>query len=430
MGRLQRIVGLGTLVGNTASSLISDRVRPLLGGSARSTGQAARDLAESLSKLKGVAMKAGQQLALLSVHLDLPEEVQQALGILHAKADPVPFPAIRQAVELSLQARIEDRFERFDTEPLGTASLAQAHAARLPGGREVVVKVLHDGVAEAVDADLIALRSLLRFGKLVTVRDPEEIEDIIGEIETRLREELDYLQEAANIEAFRLALGQDPRFVIPSHVPELSNERILVLDRVYGAPIDEFVAGADRALRQRAGENLAELFFTATFHRGLLHADPHPGNYLFLPDGRIGLLDFGCVKRFEPHFLARYAETVLAALMLDRKATLDGCVDLGVWDGLDQAAGDAIWDFCDAIVHPWRKGETTIGPGEEDLVLRVKPAAERLWRFSNVRGAKDMLFLHRSLGGMYALARKLEVRADWGSYLRRHLGVAIERGKL
>ncbi len=424
MGRFGRVMGLGALVGRTTSSWVTGRVRQALGGAEPDVGQEARDLAHALGNLRGVAMKAGQQLALLSVHLDLPPDVQQALGTLHAAAPPVPFDSIRRAVEASLEGPLSTHFATFSEAPLGTASLAQAHAATLPDGREVVVKVLHDGVAEAVEADLFALRTLMRTGRVVASRDPGELEDVISEIEARLREELDYLQEAANLEAFRLVFGSDQRFVIPRLVPSLSTDRVLTMDRVYGLPVDRFVATADRALRQRAGEHLADLFFTSTFHHHLLHADPHPGNYLFLPDGRVGLLDYGCVKRFEPSFLAAYARTVLAALDGDRDATLEGCFGLGVWDGTNGAAGEAVWDFCDALVGPWRAGPSTIGPGEPDLVVRLRGPAQRLWSFPTVRGAKDMLFLHRALAGLYSIARTLEVEADWGAYLRRHLGVA------
>lgn len=425
MGRLDRMVGLSSLVGRATTSWVTGRVRHAFGGPEPDLGASAKDVARTLSQLKGVALKAGQQLAQLAVHLDLPDDVRDALATLHAQAEPAPFPVIRRVVEAELGRPLSEVFAEWSEVPLGAASLAQAHAARLHDGREVVFKVLHEGVAEAVESDLLALRTLLRTGRVLTTRSAAELDDVVSEIEERLREELDYLQEAANVTAFHERFGRDPRFVVPAYVPELSGERVLVLDRVPGLPIDAFLATADRATRQRAGENLGEWFFTGTFHHHLLHADPHPGNYLFLPDGRVGVVDFGCVKRFEPSFLARYASTVLAALDGDRDGALEGCHDLGVWDGTDAAAGEAIWGFCEALVDPWRRGPTTIGGDEVDLVVRLRPAAERLWGFRSVRGARDMVFLHRALAGMYALARRLEVRRDYGELLRRHLGVAV-----
>jgi predicted unusual protein kinase regulating ubiquinone biosynthesis (AarF/ABC1/UbiB family) len=430
MGTLSRLAGLGSLVGRTTTRYVQGRVRGALGRAEpdEATVQV-REVVAQLSRLKGAAMKAGQQLALLAVHLDLPPEIRAALGTLHAAAEPVPFERIRAAIEASLGASIESHFAELSPTPLGTASLAQAHAARLKDGRRVVVKVLHDGVTDAVEADLLAFRTLLRSGRVLVGRDPREVEDIVAEVEERLREELDYLQEAVHIEAFGRLFAADPGVIVPVHVPALCTDRVLVMDHVPGRPLDAFVASADRATRQRAGEHLADWFFRGTFHHHLLHADPHPGNYLFGDDGRIGVVDFGCVKRFDPYFLAVYARTVLAALEGDRDGALEGCLDLAIWDGADAAAGDAIWGFCDALVRPWRDGPTVIGPGEEDLVVRLRPASERLWQFPSVRGARDLLFLHRSLAGMYAMARVLEVRGDWGGLLRRHLSVAIEAGR-
>lgn len=417
MGTLDRWVGLGALVGSSARRYLRHRVA----GAPEDPAEAVRDAVARLSRLKGAAMKAGQQLAQLAVHLDLPDDVRTTLETLHARAEPVPFADVRRAIEASLGGPLGEHFATFDEVPLGTASLAQAHAATLPDGRAVVVKVLHPGVGEAVEADLLAFRTLLRGGQLWVRRDPREIEEVITEVEERLREELDYLQEAVNVEQFGERFRGDPGVVIPRLVHALCTDRVLVMDRVPGRPLDDFLATADRATRQRAGERLADWFFRGAFGHRLLHADPHPGNYLFGDDGRIGVVDFGCVKRFEPSFLATYGATVLAALDRDPDGVLEGCLELGVWDGRDAEAGRAIQEFCEALVAPWRGGPTVIGPGEEDLVVRLRPAAERLWRFPSVRGARDMLFLHRALAGMYAMARRLEVRGDWGALLREHL---------
>ena len=161
------------------------------------------------------------------------------------------------------------------------------------------------------------------------------------------------------------------------------------------------------------------------FHHRVLHADPHPGNYLFGEDGRVAVLDFGCVKRFDEFFLGRYANTVLGALDKDKDATLAACEALGVWDGRRSEAGDAIWAFCEAAVGPWLDGESTLGQ-EENLVTRCAPATRELWKYPEIRGAKDMVYLHRTLGGLYVLARQLGVRAEWKHVLRSHMTHAVD----
>ena len=146
-------------------------------------------------------MKVGQGLAMASRHLDLPPEVAQQLKKLEKDAEPVPFLSIKEDVERALERPLETAFSRFDEKPLGTASLAQAHRAALPDGTEVVVKVLHRGIDGSVKTDLMALKALF-LGSRMLRRDRSEVDAAFAEIEARLTEELDYLQEAANIETF------------------------------------------------------------------------------------------------------------------------------------------------------------------------------------------------------------------------------------
>lgn len=433
MSVTSRIARLGGMTGTLARSAVREKMRDTFRSAEARMGEReqerlerVRQVADRLSKMKGAAMKVGQQAAVLAVHLDMPQDIQQALGKLHAEAEPVPFPTIRASVERELEGPISDIFASFDPRPLGTASLAQAHAATLPDGRQVVVKVLHDGVEKSVQADLLALRAMLVGGRVLG-RNRAELDGMFGELRARLMEELDYLQEAVNLQQFHEALGDDPRYRMPRHHPSLCTERVIVLDRLYGQPIDAFAASADREITQRAGIHLGELILEMAFRHRLLHADPHPGNYLFEPDGRIGVLDFGCVKRFSPFWIGSYARLVVSALDRDDDAVLQATRDLGAWSGNNREAAAVIVAFCNAVLEPMRDGkEMTIGGPDDDVVERVKPIIESMWRFKEITGPKDILFLHRTLGGAYAMARKLEVTTRWEPRLREHLGHAIE----
>ncbi len=144
----------------------------------------AREVANSLGKLRGAAMKFGQAIAVAAEHLDVPDEVRDALSALHARGEPVPFETIRAVVTREL-GPLQERFASFDPHPLGTASLAQAHAAVLPDGTSVVVKVLHDGVEESVDTDLGAFQALLSAWR-VSGRGQEEAARMVEEVRERL----------------------------------------------------------------------------------------------------------------------------------------------------------------------------------------------------------------------------------------------------
>jgi predicted unusual protein kinase regulating ubiquinone biosynthesis (AarF/ABC1/UbiB family) len=422
VGRLTRLAKLGGLTSRLTGHGVRER---LFGRTDRLA--AARDVAESLGQLKGAAMKVGQQVGLMASALDLPDEVQRTLGRLNDRAREVPFEVVTDTLREAWDGPWTEHLATLEARPLGTASLAQAHAATLPDGRAVVVKVLHPGVLEGLETDLLALRGMLGAGRLLG-RRPEELQGVLQEVEARLREEVDYLLEAVHLHRFDQLYGADERVVVPTPVPSLCTDRVLVMDRVHGVSLDAFVASASDEAQQRAGLSLAELFFEMAFEHRLLHADPHPGNYLFQPDGTVGLIDFGCVKAFDEFFLGSYARVALAALDGDRARTLEACRALGVWQGDTPEAGDAIWAFCDAALSPWRGGPCVLGEGE-NLVVRCRAAGEAVWRYPEVMGVPDMLYLHRALAGMYTMARTLRVEADWGALTRRHLERAVARSE-
>ena len=432
--RLKRLAKLGSLTGRVTTSYVADKVRDTFRGKdlrerakRRLHIDNAREIVETVGKLKGAAMKVGQQMAMAARALDLPEEVTQTLSQLHADADPIPFKIIKEDVEKELEGPIDSAFAFFDPEPLGTASLGQAHAATLPGGGQVVVKVLHRGVEHSVDTDLMALKTILLSGRVLR-RSREEMSQTFDEIRARLIEELDYLQEAANIYAFEKLFANDQRVRIPRLHQHLCTERILTMDRLPGIPIQEFVRHGSPEAQQRAGRSLVEIYFTQAFRFLTLHADPHPGNYLFEDDGRIGLLDFGCVKRFDEFWMGRYAQAAAAVMEGDRQACLDACEALGCWDGQNAEAAEVIWDFCRVMGRVFAMGEITLG-ADEDTGAEIRPIIKRLMVAPQIQIPRHVLYLHRSLGGTYSLCKTLKTRADFGAIAMPEARHAVRRAE-
>ena len=235
-GKVGRLAKLGGLTSRVSGSYIGQRIRGAFQDEETRT-QAMRRLhldnaervVSTMGSLKGAAMKVGQSLAQVVDGLELPEEIAGILGQLNDKAEPIPFPVIRDAVEAELEGSITSLFSAFDEEPLGTASLAQAHAARLPDGTPVVVKVLHQGIENSVDADLAALKSILITGRVLR-RDRKEVDEVFSEIRARLQEELDYYQEAANLEQFHASMAHIDGITIPKTHPRYSTQRVLTMD--------------------------------------------------------------------------------------------------------------------------------------------------------------------------------------------------------
>jgi predicted unusual protein kinase regulating ubiquinone biosynthesis (AarF/ABC1/UbiB family) len=429
--RIARIASLGVMGGKVAGSYVGRRLKSAfedeeLRGRAleRLHLDNAERIVDTMGRLKGAAMKVGQSVAIIADSLDLPEDVTAVLGKLHNHVEPMPFATIRRQLEEELGAPLDELFAELDPKPLGTASLAQAHVGRLPDGRECVVKVLHEGIDASVTSDLSALKAGL-VGARILRRPKEEVDELFEEIRERLAEELDYLQEAANIAQFRRMFAGDERIRIPAVFPERSTERVLTMERLPGLRIEEFVASASPEARVRAGRTLGQMYYAQVFEHRTLHADPHPGNYLFEADGTVGLLDFGCVKRFDEHWVADYARTALAALDGDKQGCLEGARRCGVLLESRPQVDDALWRYCDLLIDPFRRGEYTAGGPDDDLLIPLARAFRPLMGMKEIRFERTLVFLHRALGGNYSLLKQLQARADWGAILRTYAGHAI-----
>ncbi len=433
--RIGRLSRLGRLGGRVGGSYVKQKVKGLFQDPDKQRRALERlnidnadQLVETLSTMKGAAMKLGQGMANVATGLDLPEEVTSRLAKLHKDAEPISFRVIQEDIEAQLERPLHVAFARFDPRPIGTASLGQAHAATLPDGREVVVKVLHRGIDGSVKSDLAALKALMLTGRFLR-RNRGEVDAIFDEIRARLEEELDYLQEAANIHEFSQMFGETPGVRVPTVHPGWSTERVLTMDRLPGVGIDRFIQDSTPQARQRAGITLANLLFEQIFRHRTLHADPHPGNYLFEPDGSVGLLDFGCVKRFDEFWIAHYARAGLAATEGRRADCLQACRDLGSLHGASPEAEELLWRMVSTLLHPMTQGRYTVGAHDDTVLERIAPIGHMLVRYPQVRAPRDLVYLHRSLGGTYVLLRRLVVRGDWGAMLREHGGYAIDRAE-
>ncbi len=254
---------------------------------------------ELLGHSKGVLMKAGQMFSL--VDLGAAEgglsPYQRALTRLQNNAPPMAPALARRVVEEDLGRRVEDVFAEFGAEPVAAASIGQVHRAVLPDGRTVAVKVQYPGVAEAIRDDMAnteLLTTVLRLLSPATGGMPD-LRAATAEIAERIGEELDYRREAANIVAFAELYRGHPYIRIPDIVPEACGDRVITMTYLDG--MDWAAAKqADQSLKNTWAEVISRMVTGSYRHSDLFHADPHPGNYRFGADGRVGFLDFGCIK--------------------------------------------------------------------------------------------------------------------------------------
>jgi predicted unusual protein kinase regulating ubiquinone biosynthesis (AarF/ABC1/UbiB family) len=200
----------------------------------------------------------------------------------------------------------EEVYAEFESEPFAAASLGQVHRARLKTGEPVAVKIQYPGIDRSIDSDFGNLKTMLATIRL-SREQYGEVWDAVEEVRQHFHREVDYVQEADTVEEFRRLLRDRDDVRIPKVYRDLSSRRVLTLEFIEGRHLRDYLkTRPSQEERDRIGDRLLDLFFRQAFDFGLLHADPHPGNYLFLDGGRIGLLDFGCSKKFDAAFIKEH----------------------------------------------------------------------------------------------------------------------------
>jgi predicted unusual protein kinase regulating ubiquinone biosynthesis (AarF/ABC1/UbiB family) len=264
----------------------------------------------------------------------LPEPYLSAIATLTDQVPPLPRGVAERVVREELGRDVGQVFGRFEPEPLAAASLGQVHRASY-AGREVVVKVLRPGVEEVVGEDLdVSFRILFLLNLLFPNHRTRAITAIVSEFSKRIRDELDFREEARNAGMLRRNFQNEPRVVVPEIVTELVTRRVLVLEYVEGTRIDrlhERLASGELDL-QRLVETVVDAYIKMMLEDGVFHADPHAGNLLIDPQGRLVLLDFGMVLQVERDTRRRLVETVLAAARQDVDGVINGFYELGILD--------------------------------------------------------------------------------------------------
>jgi len=259
------------------------------------SARTAEQLFAVLGQLKGGAMKFGQALSVFeaAVPEELAEPYREALTKLQTAAPPMAVKTVHRVLVEQLGTGWARRFAEFNDEPAASASIGQVHRARWHDGREVAVKVQYPGADEALLSDL---RQLQRFSRLFQALVPgAEVKPLLAELRDRMVEELDYRTEADNERAFAAAFDGDEQVLVPKVVA--SAPKVMVTEWVTGRPLAEIIRDGSVDDRNEAGRLLAEFHFSSPARVGMLHADPHPGNFMMLPDGRLCVLDFGACAR-------------------------------------------------------------------------------------------------------------------------------------
>ena len=416
-GRLGRFVKLAGVGARASVDMLARR----------GSEKVAERTAEVLGNLRGLAAKLGQTASYVDGFVPETHRAvyEKALGALRTAAPRSAPAAIRALVEEELGAPIDRLFASFADEPFASASIGQVHRAELPNGHAVAVKVQHPGIDRAIESDLSNVSLLEGF---VGALGPRALDSgaVLEEVKTRFREELDYRLEAERQEQFRQLHAADPSISIPRVVGERSARRVLTMDLVAGATLEE---AATAPAEQRLGyaQTLWRFVFKGNLIGGMFNADPHPGNYLFQPDGSVTFLDFGCIQPIRGERLEAARQLHRAALRKDETAfRRAAAVILESKGGSYEAAATAYSRRCfePVFASPFR----ITSEFATSLVHEIKTVKEQLWAKDDsfVQLPAGMLFMNRLQFGFYSVLARLDVTVDYAEVERRFLSEAGE----
>ena len=312
----------------------------------------AEQIFKVLGELKGGAMKFGQALSVFEAAL--PEEIakpyRETLVKLQEAAPPLPARVVHKVLAKELGEHWRDNFAEFNDTPAASASIGQVHKGIWKDGREVAVKIQYPGAKEALISDL---NQIQRFAKIFQLLLPGvEMKPLLEELKARIIEEVDYRYEASAQSACFEAYKGDSDIAIPEVI--MATDRVLVSQWLEGTPLSKVIADGTQDERNNAGIRLARFHFTAPMRAGLLHADPHPGNFRVLKDGRLGVLDFGACNRLPNGFPEPFKRLLRNALEGDAIALYNGFKEDGFILSDVEVSPELVLDYLLPLVEPLR----------------------------------------------------------------------------
>ncbi|MGH7058983.1 MAG: ABC1 kinase family protein [Stellaceae bacterium] len=406
-GRVRRYAQVTTAMAGLGARLAGERYL----GIAVDRSRHAADLKAALGGIKGPLMKVAQLLA--TIPDALPQEYVNELVQLQANAPAMGWPFVRRRMMGELGAQWQGRFRSFERNAARAASLGQVHRATALDGAALACKLQYPDMASAVEADLRQLKLAMglyeRYDRAVATAE------IHAEIADRLREELDYRREAAHMRLYRGILAHEPGVAVPAPIPELSTGRLLTMTWLDGAPILD-TAKAPIERRNDVALKMFRLWYVPFYRYGVIHGDPHLGNYTITPDGNVNLLDFGCVRVFHASFVRGVIDLYHALERGDR--------DLAVHAYQSWGFGDLSREMIE-VLNRWAL--YVYGPLLDD---RARPIQEKkshgadgaavvesvhrdIRRLGGVRPPREFVFMDRAAVGLGSVFLHLKAEVNW-----------------
>lgn len=381
----------------------------------------ARLMVESLGRMKGALMKAGQMLSIDASDW-LPKEAQDILTSLQGESAPVPFETLKGVIEEDLGKDALLRFDAFHEAPVASASMGQVYRARR--GEELAVKVQYPGVSESIDSDVEALEKL-GAGMMTLSGRRIDLKELFGELKRVLHDEADYERERRYLETFREKLHGDPLFIVPQSHADLSSRRVLTTSWEAGTPLGVWLRAAPAERAVEVATQLLDLYCREFFEWGLVQTDPNPANFLVRDDGRIVLLDFGATVEYSAEFRSAYGSLLRTVQSAADEEVIERGIAFELIDGRESDEAKALFvDMLRVSVAPFSTTQQPFRFRDTDYNARSREATTDFIRSLKYSAPpKHLVFLHRKLGGLFQLLKRVDATLDLRPYWERMVGL-------
>ena len=407
-GRFRRYAKVTGTMGNLAVKMAGERYL----GLKVDREKHAAELRDALGGLKGPLMKVAQILA--TIPEALPREYAEELANLQTDAPSMGWLFVKRRMAAELGADWQSRFASFEKTAAAAASLGQVHQAVSHDGQTLACKLQYPDMANAVEGDLRQLKLILslyeRYDNAISTGE------IHQELAERLAEELDYRREASNMRLYAHMLNDEAGANVPTPLDDLSTDRLLTMTWIDGMRLKRFIEETpDQDARNAVAVNMFRTWYVPFYYYGVIHGDPHPGNYTIAEDGSVNLLDYGCIRLFRPNFVSGVIDLY--------KALRDGDNDLAVrayenwgFTGLDQDAINVLNIWAEFIYTPLLEDkarpiqEMRSGSHGREVAMKVY---EELKRIGGVQPPREFVLMDRAAIGLGSVFMHLQAEVNW-----------------
>ena len=407
-GRIKRYAKVTGAVGGIAARVAGQRYLGLNLGKQEMPA----DLKSALGNLKGPVMKVAQILA--TIPDALPDEYVEELRQLQSNAPSMGRLFVKRRMSAELGKDWQNSFNSFNQEAVAAASLGQVHKAESLDGKTVACKLQYPDMNSAVEADLKQLRLAMsiyqRYDNAINASE------IYKELSARIREELDYIREGRNMALYRLMLAKEETVHVPDLIETASTDRLLTMTWLDGVPILDFIKNnPELEMRNLVAKNMFRAWYVPFYLYGIIHGDPHLGNYSIRPNGDINLLDFGCIRIFPPTFVKGVIDLYIGLRDSDEELAVNAYRTWG-FENLDRDTIDVLNHWARFVYSPLmedkvrRIQETNSGVYGKEVVEKVH---KELRRLNGVKPPREFVLMDRAAIGLGSVFLHLNAEVNW-----------------